>query len=674
MLKNWNLHTFELNIKRMNIVAFFSTLFLAFSLSADERLALFFSSDDTARIRSNITSHNFARELAGKAVREAGKIDFDKLPHDEFKKWNTFDKPKMAGPNERFMLMAFTDAAQDAAYAWMLTGDDQFAQKSKQILLYINSYRFQCSNINSGLDYAAAVFPAMKAYDLLYERFTPEEQAEMKVFFYTAVEEVKKSNDQWILTQPAGVTFSNHEGWHNVCFAMVGFFYSDQELIDRAITGEKGFNAMLQYGFQDDSLWSEASLHYHFVQLSTMLFVADMAYHYGYQPNLYEHRIAGRSLTDLYASIIDVSFPDTLLPPVGDGYGRFRFLKNYGVYELLYTRTGNLEFAFLLNQNPVRSDDALWWGLSDIPKTDAPAMFSKLWLQHGYAVLRTQEGADYWNGEGRTLFASFSSNSGHAHADGLSIMLFWENHLWLRDTECRNSGRNTFYSDANQKLNWTTLAHNTVMIDGDSQVRNPAPLRVFEFAVTPDVKRLCIGDLSGHLYQGVQQLRTCIATADYVLDIFEIKADRPCDVAWITHVDADCDSVFSNVWKRSEWQAVAGRGFLRNKETSQETRRFWETFAQNDKHFRIDAVTTQPAKYVKTQFPLNEGNLSEQMLTRMIETVTDRIVFAVLYRCSKQRINEPVSISVQEESATHDWNVELDFNDYHIIHRVTAIK
>ncbi len=431
---------------------------------------------------------------------------------------------------------------------------------------------------------------------------------------------------------------------------------------------------MLQFGFQDDGFWTEASLRYHFVQLSTMLYIADMAYNCGYKMNLYEHKIDGISLSDLYTSIIAVSFPGTMLPPVGDGYGRIDYIKNLWVYELLYTRTGKPEFAFLINQKTERSDNALWRGLGEIPQTAAPAEYSRLWLEHGYAILRTQEGPEYWQGDGNTLFASFSNNTGHAQADGLSIMFFGKNRLWLRDTECRNSGRKTFGSDVSQNLNWTTLAHNTVMIDNGNQVRNPRPLRVFDFTITPNVKQVCIGDMSGHLYEGVQQLRTCIATDNYVLDVFEVKADRPRDLAWITHIDADCDDTFSDDWKRSEWKSETGKVFLGERYASQETRQeFWETFVSDDKHFRIDAITTEPASYVKTQFPLKEGNSKAQMQMRMIETKTDSIVYVVLYRTGEQPIDEPVNLSIQEESATHDWNVALKFNDRHESHRITSI-
>ncbi|MFI4911214.1 MAG: alginate lyase family protein [Sedimentisphaeraceae bacterium JB056] len=678
-------------MKKTKIIILLSSLFLASLAVADERPNLFFTDSDIARINSNIKNDEFFRELASNLINKAESVDIAKLPYKDFELWNKPDIPDRNGPNLRFMLMKFSNSARVLAYAWMLDGDKEFALKSKKILLYLSDFKFNYDDVNSGIDYASATLPAMQAYSQVYEYFDDQEQEKMKSFFYTAVNAVKKCNDYWALNNPAGVMYSNHEGWHNVCFAMVGFFYNDQSLIDRAIDGKRGFNKMLQYGFQDDGVWLEASLPYHFVQLSTMIMVADMSYNCGYKTNLYENKIDGRSLSQLYLNIIDLSFPNTMIPPVGDGYGKARFLKNYGVYEQLYTKTGEPGFVFLINQNDKRNNDSLLYGMGEIPqKTAAPEVYSRLWMQHGYAMLRMQEGKDYWKGEGNTLFASFSHNSCHAHADGLSIMLFGEERLWLRDAECKNSGANTFGSDVNQHLNWTTPSHNTVIIDNCNQIRHPEPLGLFEFTVLPDLKRVCIGDLNGHLYEGVKQLRTCIVTDEYVLDVFEVESDEAHDVAWVTHVDARSDDIFSSQWRDEQWTqqqqpddvvktfsnntAIASWSFLGDRQISQTGHQFWETFVNGDKNFRIDVVCSEPAKYVKTLFPLDESAPQKQMPMRLIESNADNIVYAALYRISDENIDERVDIVVSEESNTHDWDVVLKFSDQSISHRVAAIE
>lgn len=679
------------NIKIFKNLILISGVLFASLVAGGEKPKLFFTDSDIARIKYNIGKDEFFKELASKVIKKAEQVDITKLPYDDFESWNMPDLPDRNGPNLRFMLMNFSDSARDLSYAWMLEGDEKFALKAKKILLHLSKFKFYYNDTNSGIDYSSATLPAMQAYSLIYGFFNDQEQERMKTFFYDAVKAVKKCNDYWALHNPAGVPYSNHEGWHNVCFAMTGFFYNDKNLIDRAIDGKRGFNKMLQYGFQDDGIWLEASLPYHFVQLSTMLLVADMSYNCGYKDNLYENKIDGRSLSRLYSNIIDLSFPDTMLPPVGDGYGRTRLLKNYGAYEQLYTRTGKPKFAFLINQNSKRNKDSLLYGTYEIPQNiSVPAVYSRLWMQHGYAILRMQEGTDYWKGEDNTLFASFSNNIAHAHADGLSIMLFAKNHLWLRDAECRNAGVNTFGSDVNQHLNWTTPSHNTVMIDNCNQVRHPKPLGLFEFTILPDIKRLCIGDLNGHLYEGVKQLRTCIVTADYVLDIFEVQADRVRDIAWITHVDAKCDDVFDSKWEQSQWQQKNGTedvestfdnathvqswSFLKGKQLSQPGKQFWETFTNNGKFFRIDVASSKPSVYVKTLYPKDESSPEKNMPMRLIQAKEDSIVYAAVYRVEEKKIETPVNIKIEEESNTGDWDVNLEFNTNRFSHRISAIS
>lgn len=198
-----------------------------------------------------------------------------------------------------------------------------------------------------------------------------------------------------------------------------------------------------------------------------------------------------------------------------------------------------------------------------------------------------------------------------------------------------------------------------------------------------------MGDLNGHLYEDVKQLRTCIVTDDYVLDVFEVKADGVHDIAWITHVDAQPDKIFDSRWQHTKWPqreqskdidrtflnntTVTSWSFLSDKQTSQTTRQFWETFVNGDKHFRMDVVCSEPAMYVKTQFPLDESAPDKQMPMRLIEAKADNIVYAALYRISDKDIDTPVDIVVSEESNTHDWNVILKFDSRSESHRVAAI-
>ncbi|MFI4911213.1 MAG: heparinase II/III family protein [Sedimentisphaeraceae bacterium JB056] len=591
------------------------------------------------------------RTVSQSIISDAQNIDISTLPVDDFNWWNS---PDAYASDEymavRFMLMEYSNAARNSAYGWMLSDDSSLAEKSKAILLLLSEFRFEYYDVNSGIDYSSATLPALQAYELVYDFFDQSEHSKMALFFDNALLSIKKCNDYWMQYHPAGSTMSNHEGWHNVFFAMYGFFYDDQEMIYRAIEGVGGFKAMLRDGFQDDGVWLEGSLGYHMVQLTTMTYIADMSYNCGYIDNLYVYSEQGRSFVDTYANTISLLFPDGMIPSIGDNYGNLRYLKTYPEIELIHTRTGDQRFAYLINQNSVRNSKALLWGLPVIPQdVSAVGIGSKLWPEHGFAALRLKTDSDYWNGEYDTVFTTFSNNVAHSHADGLSLMLYGKGHLWLRDSECKNAGTNTFGSDVNQNLNWTTISHNTILIDESNQVRNPEPLDLLEFSDFSGTKKIRIADLNGHLYSGVRQCRTVFLNDDYVLDVFEINSDGQHKISWITHIDGESNSMSYNIWQENQWPEEMPWSFLNGKSVSMmPSVSFWESFVNSDKYMRMDVKVNQSATCVKTQYPVTEIEPVAYIPMRLFEVNGSYAVYAVVYRTDNSPITSDANITIND--------------------------
>ena len=399
---------------------------IAILTSGQEHPFLFMTGDDIKRVRENAQFNESFEQLAKVQVDLARKIDLDMLPPFETKWREIEDSKPYVGRDRavtfkhlRLVPRQYSQAARDCARAWVLTGDVAFLDKGKKILLKHSEYDFSFEGVNAGLDYAIVSFEAMEAYDIAYNRFTPQEHALMKDFFMRLVEAVKKNDDYWVANNPSGTSMNNHEGMQRACMAMVGFFYDLPEYIEQAITGFKGFEDMLRYGFHDDGLWSEGSLPYNYIQLGAMLLIAEFAHNAGYPVNLYKLAIEdGLTLKQCYDVTFDLVFPDGMLPPVGDGYGGLAYPENRKDFELLYTRLQDPQYAWLIKRSQERGLNALFQGVADLPATSQPpAVFSKLWIRHGMAALRSEEGTDYWNGDGYSLFANFSTNSSHEHAD-----------------------------------------------------------------------------------------------------------------------------------------------------------------------------------------------------------------------------------------------------------------
>ena len=659
------------NSPKINAIRFI-TILLLISLQysfADKRKSFFLNNIDSLPTANSEKEIFYNSSVLDEPIITIDDFNLNKLPSFNNSWWLPYkDKEYINGisrsttlHNQRLVILPYCDLAKKMAIASLHTNNSTYAINAKSILLKLaNTYEPVNVDVNSGLDYSASIYNAMYGYEIVYDFFSIEEKKQMKTFFTKVANAVIECNNFWIENQPGVVAFSNHEGWHNVCFAMVGFFYDDQKLIDRAIKGEKGFEKLLEYGFEDEGIWNEASLPYSFVQLESMLKIAEMAHNIGYDINLFTLTIEGKSLAQIYGDYVQLIFPNLLLPPIGDGYGRLKYLQDVEAFELIAQRTGNSNCKFISSQHEK----------SPYTQIERPTVNSKLWVEHGYAALRSQEGKNYWNGDGNTLFASFSNNKCHEHADGLSVMLFSKNHLWLRDSECKPSGKDSWGSVVNKKLNWTTQSHNTVMIDMESQIRTPKKLDILEFTILPDIKKIAIADLNSHLYNGVKQLRTCIVTEDYVLDVFEIKADRKHNISWITHVDGQSDSIFNSKWDKMQWQNSAPWSFLKGKSVSQENKYFWETFKNEGNYFRMDITSINPAKYIKTSYP-TEATESSYIPMRLIESNSNHEVFIALYRTSSKPLTMP-EIKI-EKGISSNWSIDLKFDKESRKHKISQL-
>lgn len=652
------------------------------SVFGREHPFLFMTPSDIERVQQNARFDKEFENLAQEQIARARKVDVNQLPPFETDWWAEEEAKSYLGADRavtlehmRLVPQKYSTAAKDCARAWILTGETRFLDKAKAILLKQSEYDFGFEDVNCGLDYSVASLGAMEAYDIAYDRFTAPEHAKMKDFFVRLVAAVKQNDDYWVANNPSGAPLNNHEGWHRACMAMVGFFYDIPEYVDLAISGPKGFEDMLRYGFQDDGLWVEGSLPYSYVQLEAMLFIAELAYNAGYPVNLYEYAIDdGVSLKKCYDTVFDLVFPDGLLPPVGDGYGSLHYPGSRKYYERLYTRLGDRRHAWLINHVGKRDREALFWGVADLSVGEPPAASSKLWFRHGYAALRASGGTNYWNGNCGTLFANFSSNPCHSHADKLSIMLYAKGHLWLRDSECKPGRVEKFSSDVNKNLNWTTPSHNTVLIDFKNQARTPpAPLDLVEYTILPDAKRITMGDSTSLLYPGVRQLRTCIVCDDYVIDVFQIKADQPHDISWATHVDAEAVDCFKSDFKSFNLPEDGPWRFIEANDISGFGEVFWETFYHEGKHFRMDVFSGYPAQYARCSYPLTEGKSPQYIPMRLVTCHGSEAFFAAVYRVGDEAMACPVEFKVNEVMAD-SWQLDIQYDEKLFKHRIPRLK
>lgn len=138
---------------------------------------------------------------------------------------------------------------------------------------------------------------------------------------------------------------------------------------------------------------------------------------------------------------------------------------------------------------------------------------------------------------------------GHGHPDKLSIVLYASGHHWLTDVGSADY-------DSALKGAWTsqTVSHNTVVVDETSQY--PAGPFSPNFPVDTPAKRAVARLTTFHadelmamakgecetVHPGVRLSRMVVNLSDYVVDVFDVEADKERLLDYVLHVDAGPES------------------------------------------------------------------------------------------------------------------------------------
>ena len=71
-------------------------------------------------------------------------------------------------------------------------------------------------------------------YDLLFERFSPDERERIDAFFSRMGRAIMKNDIYWIENNIGG-GINNHLAWHKMMLGLLGIFYGQDELVDYAL-------------------------------------------------------------------------------------------------------------------------------------------------------------------------------------------------------------------------------------------------------------------------------------------------------------------------------------------------------------------------------------------------------------------------------------------------------
>jgi len=421
-------------------------------------------------------------------------------------------------------------------FAYGLTGKQEYAKAARNILVGYGQ-RYESYPRHAGrnksdsskvtfqrLSEAMWLIPQIEGYDYIYNSGVLSEDDKKLIetgLIRAAIAEIRrqdpaqevaartKKDADWRTKTPEPAQKADYPNWlnfYNAATIMAGVTMGDQNMIDLATTDLK---TAIMSGIGADGMWGEGAIGYQLFAMSVIAPAMETAARNGI--DLWG--FAGGRFKQLFDSPLRYAYPDGTLPGINDsGRGKLGSWQTM-VYDYGYLRYGDPRYAFLLNETPrqLHTSEGIYAPTRVYETVKEPATVaagSTLFGSLGYGILRDT---------GKYALMDYGPHGGvHGHYDKLNLLLF-SNPIGGAGDEM--GGEPKFYKYEDQLHGqWTTqtVAHNTMSVDGGSQMANDGKLLIYEAASDIQVMRA----QSDRSYPGVLLDRTVVVTPDAVLDLF----------------------------------------------------------------------------------------------------------------------------------------------------------
>jgi len=519
-----------------------------------------------------------------------------------------------------------------AALRYTIYQKSRDADTAKKILLHLSSYTFEYEHYDVGMNYAVWGHFALRMYDLFFDQFNSDQKQQLDAFFIRMAQAVLKNDIYWIENDIGG-GINNHLAWHKMMLGMLGLFYHRDDLVQYALHGPRGMVPLLDDGLVDDGLWCESSLCYHFTAIVPMVYLAQALRNVDYSEDFFTLTTPNRrNLKQPFDAMFGVLFPNGLIPPIGDAYGRRVKLQDEFLYVYAHKAYQDPRYAWLLQKSEINRPENLFLGV-DLQNAVLPKIKTRLYPEHGYVFLRDREDQRYWNSDGWCAFLNFDKSGVHANQDKLSLMLFGCGKLLTPDVEARATVPHAFSAKVQRELNRSALSQNTVMIDRRDQRGIGELLSLEEFRDLPHEKTAAAADRKGLLYQGVKQSRTIIVRPEYVLDVFQIASDEPHEIHWITHTFGNLQNQKSSLQLNPSEFRLPGPGhWLRNFTEAKSDNDFWIAWQEDDVRFKMTVAGVPDTRILSCGYPQTDLPDCPLIPMLLLERRAKKTIYAVVYQ------------------------------------------
>ena len=414
---------------------------------------------------------------------------------------------------------------QSFGLAYQLTGDRRYADRAKETLLaYARVYpsyephtiKGRSNSVSGGkigpqtLEEAQWLVKICLGYDMVAETLSDDEKATVRRDLLLPSAKVVARHDKQI---------GNWQCWHLSAFGLAGLVCGDAELVARAVAGKYGYLEQLRQGVFDDGIWNECAWGYHFYTLRGLSYIVAALDNLGVRPPA--------RMKLMFDSAFGQVMPDWTFSAANDS-GRHAFRTWASMYEMAWTWWKDPVYAWWLARNGRRNPDNAYYG-SDLPKILPKnlTLGSKLYANGGIAVMRSNPPGASGLMPVNFLSVDFGPSGGwHGHPDKLHLELFSRGETLAEDPGMVG------YGNARQ-WGWyrTSLAHNTLVMDGHNQAEATGSCEAFATAGNATVGSFGAGEAYGAAKVG----RVVALVGDVVLDYTWVKGDCPHDWEWAFH-------------------------------------------------------------------------------------------------------------------------------------------
>ncbi len=413
--------------------------------------------------------------------------------------------------------------AEDAAWAWAVTGEKKYASLASAILTgyatrYLDYpmvdagvgdknvdiaagkntiYRSAGHIMSQTLDEAMLMIPAVTAYDLIYDSgiLTSRDKKLIEGGLFRAMAECIDVNK---------TGKSNWQTWHNAALMYAGVVLGDGQMVREALLDSaNGFTAQMKISVLPEGMWFENSWGYHYYTLDAMTIIAEACRRLGM--DIYSDEM----LHKMYLLAFEYRMSDGSLPRFGDAVEDSP--DNQPVNEQAYAAYRDPRLLAALPRQP--SWDMIMAGRQPGIIPERLPSVSKLIPGSGHAILAT-------DGPGRlTAAITFGPYGGfHGHFDKLSFVFFGFGEELGVDPG--RAASQAYRLPIHHEWYKATTGHNAILVDGQSQKEAEGIL--LAFSATPSYTAISAD--AGPAFDNVSQRRFLLLAPAYILVVDELKS------------------------------------------------------------------------------------------------------------------------------------------------------